>query len=499
MLYPPKFFATKNLGGYTRIMFWGDKIVQQIEKVYAKKIAAKKPLIIRDEKTISGEVHVGSLRGVAIHGLIHELLKEKGIKSKYLFELNDYDPFDDIPNYVDQKKYKKELGKLLNQVPAPDGKTKNWAEYFIPNFTAAIKKTDFAPTYYRSSEVYGKGKYDKYVETALAHEDEIRSIYKRIADSDKEAGWLKETVKKNGKLPWKIEWAAKFAVFNVDIEGGGKDHSTKGGSREVSNAISREIFNYQPPFDIPYNFFVISGKKMSSSKGLGVSAFELAELLPTPLLRLLLIQKQPKHELDFDPTGDTIPNLYDEYDRLADIYFSGKKDDFARLFELIHPKRKIVKRFLPRFSQIAYLSQMPHIDLKEEAQNMKDGKLTKDDLAELRLRKEHAQLWLEKYGPDKYQLNIQSELPETAKTFNPKIKSALARLLDYVEKQKKLDGQELHYELHEIRKSSGLEPQEFFSSLYTIILDKDSGPKAGWFFSVLDKKFLEGRLKETIK
>jgi len=479
-------------------MFWGDKIVEQIEKVFAKKIAAGSPLIIRDEKTLSGEVHVGSLRGVAIHGLIYELLQAKGIKARYLFELNDYDLFDGIPNYVDQKKYKKELGKLLTQVPAPDGKAKNWAEYFIPNFKAAVKKTNFIPTYYRSSEVYGQGKYDKYVKAALAHKDEIRSIYKQIADSDKEAGWLEEAVKKNGKLPWKIEWAAKFAVFGVDIEGGGKDHSTKGGSREVANAIAREIFKIQPPFDIPYNFFVISGKKMSSSKGLGVSAFELAELLPTPILRLLLIQKQPKHELDFDPTGDTIPSLYDEYDRLAAGYFSGKKDDFARLFELIHPKRKMVKRFLPRFSQIAYLRQMPHIDLKKEVTNMKGDKLIKEDLAELKLRTDYAKLWLEKYSPDKYQLNIQTELPESAKKFGPKIKTALARLLDYIEKQKKLDGQKLHYELHEIRKESELEPQEFFSGLYRIILDKDSGPKAGWFLSVLDKKFLEGRLKEAI-
>jgi lysyl-tRNA synthetase class 1 len=44
----------------------------------------------------------------------------------------------------------------------------------------------------------------------------------------------------NAKLPWKVEWAAKFLVFGVDVEGAGKDHSTKGGSRNIADEISRQ-------------------------------------------------------------------------------------------------------------------------------------------------------------------------------------------------------------------------------------------------------------------
>ena len=69
-------------------MFWGDKIVEQIKKEYQKKIESGQPLVIRDEKTMSGRVHVGSLRGVAIHGIISEILSEKKIANKYLFHNN---------------------------------------------------------------------------------------------------------------------------------------------------------------------------------------------------------------------------------------------------------------------------------------------------------------------------------------------------------------------------------------------------------------------------
>ena len=84
----------------------------------------------------------------------------------------------------------------------------------------------------------------------------------------------------NGKLPWNIEWVAKWVTFPVGVEGAGKDHSTAGGSREVSEATMRAIYpGSQPPFNIPYEFFLVGGRKMSSSKGVGALARDMADFL----------------------------------------------------------------------------------------------------------------------------------------------------------------------------------------------------------------------------
>ena len=80
-------------------MYWADSISEKVKEQYKDKIKAKIPLIIRDEKTLSGRVHVGSLRGLAIHGIIEEVLKENKIPCKYLFEFNDFDPMDGLPVY----------------------------------------------------------------------------------------------------------------------------------------------------------------------------------------------------------------------------------------------------------------------------------------------------------------------------------------------------------------------------------------------------------------
>ena len=83
------------------MMFWTDELMTGIEERFAKKIKAKTPLIIRDEKTLSGRVHVGSLRGIVIHGVIAQALTERKIANDFLFELNDNDPMDGLPVYVD--------------------------------------------------------------------------------------------------------------------------------------------------------------------------------------------------------------------------------------------------------------------------------------------------------------------------------------------------------------------------------------------------------------
>jgi lysyl-tRNA synthetase class 1 len=525
-------------------MYWADSISEKVKILYREKIKKGTTLVIRDEKTLSGRIHVGSLRGVAIHGIISEVLGEQKIPCKYFFEFNDFDPMDGLPVYLDQEKFLPYMGRPLCEVPSPDGIAKNYAEYFGDEFAGVISELGFLPEYYRSSDLYRSGKFNAVIKIALLHADKIREIYKRISNSEKEESWLPLNVicekcgkvgttrvssfdgeevtyqcgdfvkwakgcghkgkispfNGNAKLPWKVEWAAKFSVMDVDIEGGGKDHSTKGGAREIADAISREVFNREPPLNIPYEFFNVAGKKMSSSKGAGSSSREVADLLPPHILRLLLIQKDPKRVIEFIPDGDTVPILFDTYDKFAEAYFAGVKDDFTRLFTFIHlpgDRNTIIKRILPRFSMIVYLVQMPHIDIEKQIEQEEGRALEKADTLELEMRKKYALKWLDTYAPEDYKFKIQKELPKRALNFSALQKDAIGKILLFMESEKNLDGQKLHNKLHEIKTSLNIEPKQFFSAIYLSILGKESGPKAGWFLSVLPREFLIKRFKEV--
>lgn len=530
-------------------MFWADRICDDIQNQprFAQKIKDGKPLLIRDEKTASGQVHVGSMRGVAVHGAVSRVLTERGVANTFRYEINDMDPMDGLPAYLDPSEFTPHMGKPLYAVPSPDGLSKNFPEFYGREFQEVITHADFHPEFYRLSPFYQDGSFDEVIRMALEKADTIREIYKKVSGSTKEDKWLPLSVicqncgkmgtttaiafdgdvvtyrcdsnkvdwaegcghegtispfGGNAKLPWKVEWAAKWKVFGVDIEGAGKDHSTRGGSRDVANTISREVFEYEPPFDIPYEFFLVGGKKMSSSKGNAASAKAVSDLLPPHLFRLALLGKEPKQQIDFDPMGDTVPLLFDRYDRIAEKTWSGIVEDDTRLFEMIHRKGENLfteKRYLPRFSVVAYLSQMPHVDTEKYFETQKGSELTDGDSKELQLRLEYASYWLSQYAPEDYKFELQDEIPDAVSAFTDLQKAALGKVLDYVEAHNPVDGQELHTALHDIKAGAGIPPADFFSALYISFLGKPSGPKAGWFLSVLDRSFVIRRLQEVAR
>jgi lysyl-tRNA synthetase class 1 len=522
-------------------MFWADRIVEDIRTT--RKPRDGKTFLIRDEKTLSGRVHVGSMRGVAIHGLVGEVLAEQGIANEYRYELNDFDPFDSIPGYLDQERFREHLGKPLYTVPSPETGFANYAEYFGAEFINVHKKAGFYPTYYRATELYQSGSMDSFIKIALERAEEVRRILKEVSGSQKDESWLPisvtceqcgkmmttrafdfngETVEyacdKNpdeirscghrgrtspwggrAKLFWKVDWAAKWAVQGVDIEGAGKDHSTKGGSRDVANHIARELYGYESPFDIPYEFFLVGGKKMSSSKGRGSSAKDMADLFPAEALRLVLIGKDIREQIDVDPSGESVPRVYDWYDELAEMVRTGAADDRSRLFTLCalpENQAEIKTPWELRFRELAFIVQMPHLSLKEEAQRVKGTELSEEELAALEERARYARFWIATYAPEDFRYILQEKLPEASLTAIQK--KALAELLTYMDDSVR-SGEELHAKLHEMKTSVPIQPSALFRAIYRIFLNRDSGPKAGWFLAGLPVAFVRKRLSEAIQ
>jgi lysyl-tRNA synthetase class 1 len=518
-------------------MFWADRIAKEIQEKYP---AGKRPLVIRDEKTISGRVHVGSMRGVAIHGLVSEVLSEYGVQNTFRYELNDFDPFDGVPSYLDQEKFKPYIGLPLYKVPSPEPGFANYAEYYAAEFVAVQKKAGFTPEYYRATELYQSGKMDAQIRTALERVADVRRILKEVSGSVKNESWLPvsvvcekcgkimttdasdfdgETVAYtcnrnpdgavacghagriapfggNAKLFWKVDWAAKWIAMEVDVEGAGKDHSTKGGSRDVADHIAREIFNHEPPYNIPYEFFLVGGKKMSSSKGRGSSAKDMSDLFPAEGFRLVLIGKDINQQIDVDPEGDSIPRTFDWYDELATHVREGIADDYARLYTLSQLPENQADAEAPwqlRFSQVAFIVQMPHLSLEKEAEAVKGSALTEEEKRALEERASYAKFWLSTYAPEKFRFVLQDEMPEVE--LSDTQKKALAHLSDFMKTTH--TGEEIHAYLHTLKTEVPIEPKELFVALYRIFLNRDSGPQAGWFLSVFPLTFVQTRLKEA--
>jgi lysyl-tRNA synthetase, class I len=526
-------------------MFWADKIADAVVEKYKDVIASGLPIVVRDEKTASGRVHVGSLRSAALHAMVADVLKERGIKVEFNFEINDFDAMDGIPSYLDQAEYEKYMGVPLYKIPSPEPGYENFAELYGTEYVEVLKKIGFDAKVYRATELYRSGKMNDSIRAALEKRDVVRRIYKEVSGSEKREDWYPLNVvceqcgklsttaitafdgemvdyecrereiawakgcgfkgrispfNGNAKLPWKLDWGAKFKAVGVHFEGGGKDHYSKGGARQVAEAICREVFEYEPPYGVFNEFFLVGGAKMSSSKGNAATAVELGDLLPPHILRLLLIKSPINRQLNFDPQGDAVPVLFDSYDKLAEKYESEVEDDDTQVFYFSHVPYKrdaIHKRFLPRFSQVAFLVQMPHIKLEEEFEAQKGGALTKEDMDEIDERMAYAKLWLERYADDAYIFKLQDELPQKTKELSEAQKNALHTFADRYEALASKDGQSIHELTHALKDETGLDPKSLFSAFYIAFFGKESGPKIGWFLSTLDPEFVTKRLREV--
>ena len=517
-------------------MFWADRAAEEI-----KKASGSKPQLVDDAKTPSGKVHVGALRGVIIHDLVHKSLIDQGVKSRYTYIFDDFDPMDDLPAYLPKEKYEKYIGVPLKDIPAPEGK-ESYAKYYAEDFKNVFSRLGAKPEILWTSELYKSKKLDESIKKVLDNAEKIQEIYYSVSGSKKEKNWLpfhpvcpkcgkigttkatnwdgkeveftcepemvvwakgcgyKGSVSPfggTGKMPWKVEWAAKWHSLGVTFEGAGKDHSSRGGSRDLANTIARRVFGIEPPHDLPYEFFLFGGGKMSSSKGIGASAQEVGDSLPPSLLRFLVARVQAKVAIDFDPSSpNTVPSLYDEYDRGQKAFFEKGDPDLSRTWEASQVENK-ENHFVLRFSQVVSLIQMPGVDLEKEAETTKESKLTEEDKEALKERIKYAKIWLEKFAPDSVKFKISEKLPAEAEKLSSnqtKFLDSLAGLLG-----KTSDPEKLQNEIYQLGKENDLSSKETFGAIYISLLGKESGPKAAWLILSLDKEFVAKRFKEVTK
>ena len=219
----------------------------------------------------------------------------------------------------------------------------------------------------------------------------------------------------NGKLPWKLEWCAKWVTFPVTLEGAGRDHSSKGGSRDVASACVKEIFGIEPPLNCPYEFFLVGGAKMSSSRGVGATSRDMADFLPPEVLRYLMIRTQPKQPVNFEPTEVHILKAFNEFDRAKNRYYNDPniKPDDKRVYELsqVTPEGDY---WAADFQLVAALIQMPHLDAIKELEKRKGTPFTELERKHLDLRIRAATYWLEHFATEEEKTKLQETLPARA-------------------------------------------------------------------------------------
>jgi lysyl-tRNA synthetase, class I len=524
-------------------VFWADELAA----------SASGRQVVNDSKTPSGTVHVGSLRGPVVVDTIARALRDAGVEVELRYGIDDLDPMD-AQALLTPDAIARFMGVPLSRVPDPagdchDSYARHFAGVFIDTFDGLGIRPD---TYYWMSEIYGSGAMDRYIRAALDASSIIRDIYRRVANVQHPdewhplfvicescgrigttivTGWDGERVHYEcradlvawatgcghsgevspfggrAKLPYNVDWAAKWDLFGVTIEPAGKDLSTKGGSRDRSDAVAREVFGNEPPLNVPYEFLNIRGKKMSTSKGLGAAATRIAEVIPPEQLRLLFLRPRPNTAIEFDPDGtDAIPRLFDESDRLA-AASAGREvrgelpADYERLFafSLVEPDADVAAEaaaYRPAFSHLALLEQVPGVDVLERVTAEKGSGLTDREREIVEERRAAARAWLEAYAPESARIAVQPDLPDAAVELDDEQRGYLSALGPALEAAD-WSGEAVQAAIFAEAKQRGLPFGRAFAALYLAFLGRTSGPRAGWLLAALERSFVLDRLRDA--
>lgn len=500
-------------------MIWVDREVKKIKK---RHLSLER---VDDMKTPSGRIHVGALRGVVIHDMIYKALCDHRMNTQFTYVFEDHDPMDAIPSYLDFRKWERYAGMQLHRIPSPESRFDSYAQYYASEFQKVFESINCHPTIIWGSELYLSGKMNEVIKEVLDRTNIIRDIYMRVSKAQKSSDWhpFQPVCEKcgkigtthtykwdgllvyyrcmpqmvawakgcghegkispfngNGKLAWKVEWGAKWKVIGVTIEGAGKDHMSAGGSHDIASAICNEVLNYPVPYSVPYEWFIVGGRKMSSSKGVGVSAKEIATMLPADILRFLIARTPIGTALDFNPYQEnTIFNIFDEYDRCMDAYFNKQKNalpqgkqeeviaDLSRIIELSAvsdlPKKRL---FLPRFRTITHLIAAKK-DLLPFFRQKKGMALTLYEKKILEERARYAQAYLHSYA----------ESSNESFVYTQKQRDFL-RLVATKLSSKIASREKMHTILMTLLKENNYAPREVFPALYYAIIGSSHGPKA---------------------
>jgi lysyl-tRNA synthetase, class I len=523
--------------------YWADEVAARVDG----------PQLVNDSKTPSGTVHVGSLRGVVLHDAIRRACADRGLPVEFRYGVEDLDPMDAqallTPDAVERY-----MGMPLAHVPAPEGSAQpNYARHFAGLFVETFATLGIRPRLYWMSEQYASGVMDPLTERALDRADLIRDIYRTVSTVEHPPEWLPvsvlcESCGRSGttmatrwdgrevayecrsdlvewargcgnsgsvspfggraKLVWNVEWAARWSVLGVTIEGCGKDLATAGGSRDRADAISRQVFEREPPLNVPYEFLNIGGRKMSTSKGKGAAAHHMAEVLPPTILRFLFLRPRPNRAIEFDPSGDTIPRLFDEFDRIADAV-AGRPTkgelppDPERIFGLSlvdadADAAAVAARYRPPFAHLALLLQVPGPDIMERLAAELGRPLDEAERQAVLERTEAAQAWLTHFAPDAARLTVHyGDLPAMASEMTAEQRAYLAALGDAAEAQAPVGGEAWQALIFSSARDRGVRPGDAFAAVYGAFLGRSNGPRAGWLLASLSPTFVVERLRQA--
>jgi lysyl-tRNA synthetase class 1 len=518
---------------------WYDKTAAKI--VERERKLGRSLDLIRTESGLgaSGFPHIGSFADCARSYAVALAIQEQGFKSEYIAFADDLDGLRKVPAGL-PKSLSKYLGYPVTSIPDLYGCHGSFGEHMTSLLLESLDQSGIKYTFMSAKQSYEKGLFTEQIKMILENAQRVGEIVREevgqekfvevlpyfpicancgriyttkahtfLSDEDKvlytceglevRGKWLEGCGHKGeadirrgeGKLGWKVEFAARWKALDIRFEPFGKDISD---SVRVNDRICREIFGWAPPFHARYEMYLDkSGKKISKSAG-NVFTPQVWFRYGSPQSLLLLTLKRFVGARSLSVSD--IPQYMNELDELEDVYF-GKKpvSDRKEKAKLVGLYKYCMLFDLPSkagdhvpYNLLTFLAKMApegsEVDfVLEKLQGYGYGKegLTDD----LKQRIGYALNWSKDF----------TEITERAVELTEQEKAAVEELIQALHADSTED--EIQAAVFNIARNNGIKPRKFFRALYSILLGAPQGPRLGPYVLAMGRENVIDALKRA--
>lgn len=528
-------------------MHWAD--------VIADKLAAKGGShTIAAGITPSGEFHIGHLREILTGDIIARACRAKGLDAELVFIVDSSDPLRRVYKFLSED-YQRYIGHRLALIPPPraDGSPdydafssgRTYATHFLEPFLEAIEAIGVKLRIVDNFTSYKEGKFYPYAKMVCEEPDKIREIIETVSGRELPEDWFpwspidskgsldgvkvtgfedpfvfwkdshgvegkSDISKGEGKLPWRLDWPARWGFNGISCEPFGKDHGTKGGSFSTGKILA-EFFGHEAPVPLTYEWIMLKGQgAMSSSAGNTIGPIQALELVPPEILRFLIADTKPSKAIDFN-AGMELVKLADSYERQATRDFDSELlvDGLSRrqLVSIEDAQKALLYSSIEEgesyqnaqvtFRHLAMLAQIKSNDadiwnsISESNPEFEVHTSIVDRLNRMRnwIKSEHF--------PGEMRIEIIDSRPQQVSEFSDDEKAVLHKLIEILE-DSDWNKDSLNSAIPESAKSIEMSPKIAYRVAYICLMGIERGPRLAPILEQMDKSKIIDQLSKCL-
>ncbi len=488
------------------------------------------PVVFETGYGPSGLPHIGTFGEVVRTSMVRQAfmaLTENKIETRLICLSDDMDGMRKVPPTVpNPETLQPYLQMPLTAVPDPFGTHDSYGHHMNARLRAFLDGFGFEYEFASATDLYRNGTYDPMLRRALEKYQAImdvmlptlgeerqatyspflpispesgRVLYVPMKSVDADAGTVtfddedgsEVTLPVIGgacKLQWKPDFGMRWAALDIDFEMFGKDHQD---NASIYSKIC-SILGKRPPQQYVYELFLDEdGRKISKSKGNGISVDDWLKYAPQESLSLFQFQKpRMAKKLYFD----VIPKAVDEYLAFLDKFHSETPDK-----QLANPVWHIHNGQPPQWSSPVSFALLLNLVSAANAE-------TKE------------QLWgfITRYAPEAnseshpltdqlagYAIAYYEDFVRPAKTYRAPDGKECAAIKDLATELETYAGdptaEALQTLIFSVGKAHEFENlRDWFKALYEVLLGQSEGPRFGGFVALYGVSETAGLIRDAL-